>query len=187
MRYKRIITTASLLIVVAVCLTIWVFRRHYNVQLPDNELTDPQRQHAETLIRANQALIEKDFQEIKAFAAQNGWKMQPTQSGLWYEIYRHGTGKQAVTGELAEIAYTLSLPDSSRTVCYSSAQLGNKTFRISQGGVEAGLEEGILLMHTGDKARFILPPHLAHGLTGDGDRIPRRAIIVYEVELLKLQ
>ncbi|MDR3095097.1 MAG: FKBP-type peptidyl-prolyl cis-trans isomerase [Bacteroidales bacterium] len=186
MRYRRFIIPAFLLIVIAVCLTIWLSRRHYNVQTPDEPSTNRQHQHAEALIRANQVLIEKDFQEIKAFASQNGWKMQTTQSGLWYEIYHHGTGEQAATGKLAEIAYTLSLPDSIHTVCYSSAQLGNKTFLIGQGGVETGLEEGILLMHTGDKARFVLPPHLAHGLTGDGDCIPRRAIIVYEVELLKL-
>ena len=41
-------------------------------------------------------------------------------------------------------------------------------------------------MHEGDKARFIMPPHLAHGLLGDNHKIPARAIIIYEVELIKL-
>ena len=55
------------------------------------------------------------------------------------------------------------------------------------GGVESGLEEGILLMKTGGKAKFILPPHLAYGLPGDGKKIPARAILVYDVELLSIQ
>jgi FKBP-type peptidyl-prolyl cis-trans isomerase len=51
---------------------------------------------------------------------------------------------------------------------------------------ESGLEQGILMMQEGDKARFILPPHLAHGLLGDENMIPARSIIVYEVELLDI-
>jgi len=53
--------------------------------------------------------------------------------------------------------------------------------------VESGLEEGILLLRVGDKATFIMPPHLAHGLQGDGDRIPARSIIMYDVLLLKVE
>jgi FKBP-type peptidyl-prolyl cis-trans isomerase len=52
--------------------------------------------------------------------------------------------------------------------------------------VESGLEEGILLLQEGDKARFIMPPHLAHGLIGDRDKIPARATIIYDLELVSL-
>ena len=60
------------------------------------------------------------------------------------------------------------------------------SFKVGFGGVESGLEEGVLLLRTGDKARFIMPPHLAHGLIGDGDCIPMRAIIIYDVELVRV-
>ena len=59
-------------------------------------------------------------------------------------------------------------------------------FKIGQGGVESGLEEAVLLMSVGDKGRFIMPPHLAHGLLGDNNKIPPRSIIVYQAELIKL-
>ena len=107
--------------------------------------------------------------------------MKTTDSGLWYMIYHSGQGEKAVTGKIATLEYTLSLLDS--TVCYS----GQKEFRLGQGGVESGLEEGVLLMRTGDKARMVMPPHLAHGLTGDGICIPRRAIILYDVELVNIK
>jgi FKBP-type peptidyl-prolyl cis-trans isomerase len=42
------------------------------------------------------------------------------------------------------------------------------------------------MLREGDKARFILPPHIAHGLLGDENRIPPRSVIVYEVELLNI-
>jgi FKBP-type peptidyl-prolyl cis-trans isomerase len=43
-----------------------------------------------------------------------------------------------------------------------------------------------LLLRVGDKARFILPSHLAHGVPGDGVKIPRRATIIYDLELINI-
>ena len=112
--------------------------------------------------------------------------MKITESGLYYVIYSNGTGEKAVIGKTATLEYTLSLM-SSGTVCYSSALYGRKSFRLGYGDVESGLQEGVMLMREGDKARMILLPHLAHGLIGDGDCIPRRAIIVYDVELVSIE
>ena len=42
-------------------------------------------------------------------------------------------------------------------------------------------------MRAGDKARFIIPPHLAYGLLGDENRIPARSIIIYQVELVDVK
>ena len=42
------------------------------------------------------------------------------------------------------------------------------------------------MLKKGSKARFILPPHLAHGLIGDENRIPARAIIIYDIEVLSI-
>ena len=138
----------------------------------------------ESLIRANKGLVTIDHERIEAFAERHQWEMGTTETGLWYQIYEHGTGDSARNGLIASLKYTVSLLDG--TLCYSSDSTGEKTFLIGQGGVESGLEEGILLMRCGDKARFIMPPHLAHGLPGDNDKIPPRSTIVYQVELLNL-
>jgi FKBP-type peptidyl-prolyl cis-trans isomerase len=42
-------------------------------------------------------------------------------------------------------------------------------------------------MHVGDKAKFILPSHLAHGIMGDNDKIPPLTPVVYNIELLSIQ
>ena len=159
--------------------------RRYNTQQPAQDTTEIERQKQEILLRVNRQLVEEDAEEIEAFAGRNGWQLKTTESGLWYMIYQNGQGEKAATGKLVTLEYTLSLLDS--TICYSSEQLGPKAFRLGQGGVESGLEEGVLLMRAGDKARLIMPPHLAHGLIGDGYCIPRRAIILYDVELVKVQ
>lgn len=139
----------------------------------------------EQLVKTNKYLVKKDQEAIESYVKRHNWNMQVTGSGLYYEVYFKGSGNKAETGNQATINYKISLLDG--TVCYSSETRGPKTFRISQGGVESGLEEGILMLNTGSKARFIMPPHLAHGLVGDDDKIPPRSIIVYDVELVKIQ
>ncbi len=136
------------------------------------------------LEEVNKILVKKDQQIIKGYVSRQGWDMKETQTGLWYQILAEGNGEQAQTGQVATIKYSVKLLDG--TLCYSSDSKGPKTFLIGQGNIESGLEQGILLMKVGSKARFIMPPHLAHGLIGDGEKIPARAIIVYEVELVSL-
>jgi FKBP-type peptidyl-prolyl cis-trans isomerase len=103
---------------------------------------------------------------------------------LFYQIYEHGSGEAASTGKFVTINYLVSLLDG--TICYNSDDSGSKKFIIGRSNEESGLEQGVLMMRVGDKARFIMPPHLAHGLLGDENKIPPRSIIVYEVELVEI-
>jgi len=155
--------------------------RSYNTQQPMQDTSEFERQKEEILLRVNRELVEEDAEEINSYAERNGLQLKTTESGLWYMIYKNGQGERAMTGKTVTLEYSVSLLDS--TVCYS----GQKVFRLGSGHVESGLEEGVLLMHAGDKALMIMPPHLAHGLTGDGDCIQRRAIILYDVELLSIE
>ena len=143
------------------------------------------RETERALVGANRILVKKDQEKINAYIKRHELTMAETSSGLWYGISRFGNGKMAAKGLQATLRYKVFLLDG--TKCYDSDSLGVKQFRIGQGGVESGLEEGILLLKEGDAATFILPPHLAHGLTGDGNRIPARAIIVYDLELLAVE
>ncbi len=151
---------------------------------PANTADENLLEDKEKLLEVNKILVKKDAEKIAAYAERHGWEMTETETGLWYMIYHNGRGGRAQSGMAATIEYQISLLDG--TACYSSDNSGPRQFKIGQGGVESGLEEGILFMHEGDKARFIMPPHLAHGLLGDEHKIPARAIIVYEVELIKL-
>ncbi|MFW5700766.1 MAG: FKBP-type peptidyl-prolyl cis-trans isomerase, partial [Cyclobacteriaceae bacterium] len=129
-------------------------------------------------------LVEKYSGIIESYVTRRGWPMEETKTGLWYMIYEKGQGEMTGKGKYATINYTVHLLDG--TFCYSSDSLGAKTFKIGQGGVEPGLEQGILLMKEGDKAKFILPPYIGHGLLGDSKKIPRLAVIIYDVELLEV-
>jgi FKBP-type peptidyl-prolyl cis-trans isomerase len=139
----------------------------------------------EALVRVNKYLVKQDADKVKGYITRHGWNMTETKTGLWYEITEKGNGPKAELGKNATISYKISLLDG--TLCYTSDRDGLKEFVIGKGGVEPGLEQGILFLHEGDKARFIMLPHLAYGLIGDENKIPARAIIVYEVQLIKIK
>lgn len=139
----------------------------------------------ESLEEVNKLLVDKDTEQIKSFVERRGWEMQLSESGLWYMIYHEGTGERIKKGDAITLNYNVWLLNG--TLCYSSDELGPKRFLVGKGGVETGLEEAVLLLKLGSKARFVLPPHLAYGLIGDENRIPARASIIYDIEILKIE
>ena len=136
------------------------------------------------LIKANKFLLERDKEQIKSYLKRRSWNPEITESGLWYEIYEKTTGESIKQGDIVKYSYKIELLDG--TLCYSSDSTGATQVKIGHSGKESGLEEGFLKMRVGEKAHFILPPHLAHGLIGDMNKIPNRSTIVYDVEILKV-
>ena len=57
------------------------------------------------------------------------------------------------------------------------ATAASQTIRVGYAGAESGVTEGLQMMSEGSDFIFIIPPYLAYGHTGDGDRIPGRAIL----------
>jgi len=139
----------------------------------------------ETLMEVNKKLVKSENRDIEAYIKRYGWEMKKTGTGLRYMIYKHGNGEKATTGKIANLNYKVGLLDGS--ICYSSEEFGPKIFRIGKGGVESGLEEGILFLRVGDHVKFILPSHLAFGLVGDSNKIPAKATLVYDIELIELK
>ncbi len=135
----------------------------------------------EDLLRANRFLAGKDMELIEAYVKRRNWDIEFSETGLGYQIFEHGNGTKIEKGRTITMEYKLSLLDG--RICYSSDNDGPRSFRVGQGGVEAGLEEGVLMMREGDRARFVLPSFLAHGLIGDQNRIPPRAVLIYEIEI----
>ena len=109
-----------------------------------NERTGNQKETRESLIRMNQMLIEKDRQSIETYVERKQLKMNMSESGLWFTILKEGKGDKALKGKIAKINYKITLING--TICYDSDNNGPKTFMIGSGGVEKGLEEGILLL-----------------------------------------
>jgi FKBP-type peptidyl-prolyl cis-trans isomerase FkpA len=156
-------------------------KRQQEYSISDKEYAETEK----ALVGANRMILKKDKENIMAYNKQHKLDMKESETGLWYMIDKRGHGKTASNGQQITLKYKVSLLNG--TPCYNSDSLGPKTFTVGRGGVESGLEEGVSMLREGDRAMFIMPPHLAEGLPGDGDKIPAHSIIIYEVEVLKLE
>ena len=106
-----------------------------------------------------------------------------TASGLRYQIIQKGTGAKAEKGQQVSVHYQGALIDG--TVFDSSYKRKEPIeFQLGIGQVISGWDEGLQLLHLGDKARFVIPSDLAYGSAGAGGVIPPDAILVFDVELV---
>jgi len=136
------------------------------------------------LVEENKRNHQEEIAVIKNFIAASAWPMQETTTGLHYWIYEQGNGKKAQKDDRVMITYSISLLDG--TLCYQTNTENAKEIHIGHGNIESGLHEALQLMHAGDKARFIFPSHLAFGLTGDSQKIPQRATLLYDIHMLRI-
>ncbi|MGB1318094.1 MAG: FKBP-type peptidyl-prolyl cis-trans isomerase, partial [Flavobacteriales bacterium] len=136
------------------------------------------------LMEVNKTLVEIENQDIENYVSRQKWDMAETGSGLRYLIYENGNGRKVETGTVIQCAYETKLLTGK--VCYNSDDLGPKEFLVGRGGVESGLEEVVLLLREGDKVKIILPSHLAFGLVGDDNCIPKKAVVVYDLEVVNV-
>lgn len=138
----------------------------------------------DTLISYNKELVRDESQEIDDFAHRYQWTMKTSQTGLRYMIYMQGNGDRAKKGDFVTIKYSVHLLNGD--LVFQTDSLDSFTFEIGRRKVPNGLEEGIMLMKPGEKAKLIVPSHLAYGLIGDLDKVPNRAILVYDVEICEI-
>ena len=142
---------------------------------------DPAK-YEEPLINANKYLVKTEDERIREYISRYKWNMESTGTGLRYMIYHNGYGEIVEPGSIVRYNYEISLLTGE--LCYSSEKEGPATFRVGKGFEVDGLQEGILLLRVGDKAKFIIPSHLAFGLLGDENKIGQKAALVYDIEVL---
>src|SRR4051812_25725211 len=119
--------------------------------------------------------------------AQNGsFDTVTTASGLRYVITHHGNGPSPSVGSYPIVHYTGTLTDG--TVFDDSRKRSEPfAFKLGVGQVIKGWDEGIALMHVGDRATLMTPPAIGYGEKGAGKVIPPNATLVFDVDLLDVK
>lgn len=109
-----------------------------------------------------------------------------TESGLRYKMIQKGDGKRAEAGKTVAVHYEGSL-ENGKVFDSSYPRKKPIEFRLGQGQVIEGWDEGIALLQVGDKARFVIPSDLAYGPSGAGGVIPPHATLIFDVELMEVK
>jgi FKBP-type peptidyl-prolyl cis-trans isomerase len=151
--------------------TIYQKEQDQNIEMNKNFVAE-QIQFIDSIIKTDSLFKTKSF--------------QTTSTGLYYSLSGEGIGTSPKSGDYVAILYhSYLLP--SKELAYNT--LGDTTynFLLEKDRFERGVQEGLMLMKEGQKATFILPSHLAHGLTGDNDLVPPGSIMWFEVELKKVK
>lgn len=113
-----------------------------------------------------------------------------TPSGLQYADTVPGKGRSPRRGQTAVVHYTGWLyVDGARGKKFdSSVDKGTPfEFRVGQGDVIRGWDEGVITMKTGGKRTLIIPPALGYGERGAGTDIPANATLIFDVELIAVK
>ncbi|USD24279.1 peptidylprolyl isomerase [Flagellimonas marinaquae] len=133
---------------------------------------------------------EKRIAEQKAQAEAEMEKLAAgfgkTDSGLRYQIIQKGSGSKAEKGKTVSVHYEGALANGQ---VFDSSYKRNQPidFALGVGQVIPGWDEGIGLLQVGDKARFVIPSHLAYGSAGAGGVIPPNATLIFDVELMNVK
>jgi FKBP-type peptidyl-prolyl cis-trans isomerase FkpA len=94
-----------------------------------------------------------------------------------------GTGAEAVKGKRIKVHYTGTLTDGSKFD--SSVDRGDPfTFTLGAGEVIKGWDEGFAGMKVGGKRKLTIPYPMAYGESGRPPKIPPKATLIFDVELL---
>lgn len=108
-----------------------------------------------------------------------------TPSGLKYKEITEGTGATPKTGQTVVVHYTGTLEDGTK---FDSSRDRNSpfSFKIGQGQVIKGWDEGLSTMKVGGRRELIIPAELGYGARGAGGVIPPNATLIFDVELLRI-
>ena len=134
------------------------------------------------MILSHQDFLKKEKNRIKSYIDSSGLPFEATGTGLRYYIYQTNLGDSIQSKDFAFITYVLTSLEGD--TLYQSPKDKFQEFIVDYDNVESGLHEGIKRLRVGEKAYFILPAHLAHGISGDNAAISSQTTLLYNVHLV---
>ncbi|KAF7486143.1 hypothetical protein GHT09_002210 [Marmota monax] len=94
-----------------------------------------------------------------------------------------GCVRRAKAGDFMRYHYNGSLTDGT---LFDSSYSRNHTYNtyIGQGYIIPGMDQGLQGVCIGERRRITVPPHLAYGENGTGDKIPGSAVLIFDVHVI---
>jgi len=121
----------------------------------------------------------------KQFLVANGKKegVKTTKSGLQYKVIKKGSGKTPGLNDKVTTHYRGTLTNGKE---FDSSYKRNEPATFPVKGVIGGWTEALQLMKEGDKWQLYIPSDLAYGQRGSGPDIGPNEVLVFDIELIKV-
>ncbi|MGX9985786.1 FKBP-type peptidyl-prolyl cis-trans isomerase [Chryseobacterium sp. POL2] len=141
---------------------------------------------ADFLAKKKKALAEKNLNEGKAFQEEFGKQegVVTLESGLQYQIITDEEGRKPEARDTVICHYHGT---TIKGEVFDSSVERNKPASFPLNRVISGWTEGLQLMSTGSKWKFVIPPHLAYGGQQISKEIGPNSTLIFEVELIGIK
>jgi len=159
-------------------------------RLKDEEMkkliVDLRKRTREAQQRKIQEQVVKNAQESEQFLAENRKKegVKVTESGLQYKVLRQGNGIIPGPEDFVKVNYRGTFIDGKE---FDSSYAKGEPARVQADGVIKGWTEALSMMKVGSRWQLFVPPDLAYGKGGLGQRIPPNKVLVFDMELLAVE
>ena len=106
-----------------------------------------------------------------------------TPSGLMYRVIEQGNGISPTIKDTVRVNQRIWLSDG--TVIADTYKTGEPDSFSMAEAIE-GLQEGLQLMKEGCRYEFVIPPELAWGKRGAGNKIGANAVLTFDLRLIEV-
>ena len=133
----------------------------------------------------DKAQAQKALDEQAKFFAENAkdTTVKKTPKGVQYKMLKAGAGISPKTGDKVQVHYVGSLLDGTE---FDNSVKRGEPLEFPVDAVIEGWQDLLQVMKEGDKVKAWIPSALAYGEAGVPPMIPANAMLVFEVELLKV-
>lgn len=109
--------------------------------------------------------------------------VQETASGLLYRVLETGEGMTPTESDSVEVNQRIQLVGG-KVVGDTYKEGMPDEFTMKE--AIPGIREGLQLMKEGDRFEFVVPPELAWGKKGVGNKIGPNAVLIFDLRLLRV-
>lgn len=153
------------------------------VDITQNNSNDSSAENS--LAKINKEIVRVEEQFIKNYIDRHDLDVTELENGIRYEIYsKNPQGEKVEPGDRINIKYKSKMLTGQEIEQDDSVK--KKRFVVAKTEEIQGLHYSVLEMREKEKGIFIIPSHLAYGITGEKGKVPHSAALVYDITIKKL-
>ncbi|MEJ2619916.1 MAG: FKBP-type peptidyl-prolyl cis-trans isomerase [Candidatus Thiodiazotropha sp.] len=169
----------------AFSLAIKDYLENRDPKLSQEDMHAAMKKHQEEVTQARAETAKANLKKGEAFRAQHAKEEGVTvlENGMQYTVQKAGEGELPKAEDKVSVHYKGTLIDGTE---FDSSHKRGKPAEFKLSGVVPGFREAITRMKPGAKWQVVIPPELAYGENGAGNRIGPNETLIFDIEYLGL-